>query len=72
MMKVRNLDKLGSEPAPREWAEFEEIQKQCPLVHNAQKSLQRLSGTNICVWMISVMGGVWINASNYFIVEEEK
>jgi hypothetical protein len=67
-MKARNLHNITSEPAPRECRELPEIKAQYPTQRNVEKSLQKLVGMNICIWMIGY-GGVWKPASDFFHVK---
>lgn len=46
-----------------------EIKAQYPKHRNVEKSLQKLRGMNICVWMIGY-GGVWKPASDFFYVRK--
>lgn len=66
-MKAKNLHEITSESAPREWRQIPEINAQYPKHRNVEKSLQKLQGMNICVWMIGY-GGVWKPASDFFYV----
>lgn len=68
-MKVTNLHQISSKPAPAEWRQIPEIKAQYPTQRNVEKSLQKLSGMNICVWMVG-WGGVWKPASDFFHVRK--
>lgn len=68
-MKATNLHNISSSPAPKEWRDIPEIKAQYPKQTNVEKSLQRLKGMNVCLWMTST-GGVWKPASDFFHVRK--
>lgn len=68
-MRAKNLKNLGSSPAPKEWAEIQEIKEQRPKKLGVEISLQKLDGHNICVWMIG-WGGQWTKSSDYFFIRK--
>lgn len=57
----------GSSRAPEEWKEIPEIKARRPMKPGFEISLQRVDGTDVCVWMKG-WGGVWKPASEYFRV----
>ena len=53
-LKAENLHHMDSARAPKEWEQIPEIKNAKPgAPHNDESlvSLQRLDGTNICIWM---------------------
>ena len=64
-MKATNLKDFNSSPAPKAWEEMPNIKAQRPKSLNC--ALQKLSGLNLCVWMVSD-GVYWKVASDYFHV----
>ena len=68
-MKAKNIYHFSSSPAPKEWEEMPEIKKQRPSPIGHEVSLQRLDGTNICMWYIRARV-FWKPASDPFIMEK--
>ena len=69
-LKAINLQKEGSEPAPKEWRTIKEIQEAHPKIKDADISLQRFAGTNICCWMVRKrMSAYWNIRSDLFLVK---
>jgi hypothetical protein len=68
-MKAKNLFDFSSSPAPKEWREIPEIKAQYPKECNCEKSLQKIKGLNICIWMISY-GGIWKPSSDFFYIKK--
>ena len=70
-MKVINIYKTGSSPAPEEWEEIEEIKKERPSPIGQEVSLQRIDGTSIAIWYTR-KSIYWNPVGDPFLVEEEK
>lgn len=68
-MKAKNLNHIETEIAPKEWREIPEIKAQYPTHKYVEKSLQKLKGVNICLWMVGSKG-LWMPASDYFYVRK--
>lgn len=68
-MKAINLNHIECEPAPKEWCKIPEVKANYPTHKNFEKSLQKLKGLNVCIWMVGTKG-VWIPASDYFYVRK--
>lgn len=69
-MKAKNLYHLGDSRAPKEWEEIDIIKKARPAPSGQEVSLQRLDGTNICLWYTRTQV-FWNPKSDFFLVEEE-
>jgi len=68
--KVIKLQNESSDPAPREWITIKEIQESHPKIKDADISLQRIDGTNICCWMVRKrMSAFWNISSDLFLVK---
>ncbi len=70
-MKAINLNNIGSEPAPESWSEIPEISAAKPRLRGHYVSLQKLHGLNICIWMISSVGGIWEPVGDFFKVSKK-
>ena len=69
-LKAINLQKESFEPAPKEWRTIKEIQEAHPKTKDADISLQRIAGTNICCWMVRKrMSAYWNISSDLFLVK---
>lgn len=72
-LKAENLNYMDSHPAPKAWEEIPEIKKakpSPPFKDDDLVSLQRLDGTNICIWMTKVTH-LWQSHGAFFHVKEE-
>jgi len=46
-----NIYRTSSAPAPKEWEDIPEVKEQRPHPSNkCEVSLQRIDGTNVCLW----------------------
>lgn len=70
-MKAKNIYHLSSEPAPKEWTEIPEIKEKRPSPIGQEVSLQRLDGTNICIWYTR-KAVYWNPVGDPFIVTEKQ
>ncbi len=70
-MKAKNIYQLGSSPAPKAWEGLEGIKEAMPQPIGHEVSLQRLDGTNICIWYTRTQV-YWNPASEPFIVFEQE
>ena len=58
--------------APDEWREIPEIKEQRPSPWGQENSLQRIDGTNVCVWLSNKGDGMWNINSDFFLIIEEQ
>lgn len=68
-IKAFNIYKCGSSKAPKEWEQIPLIKLAMPSPIGQEISLQRIDGTNLCIWY--TRKSVWWNpVGDPFYVEE--